>query len=120
MMSTAFSLAVLTTSGFMLIYSKLPRKVRKFIEKHSLVADLLALIMTYHLLGGTLTALIAASLCGIFVSVLLHVSANEQDFLFLFDLKDAIKKQLNEAKKAAQKFGQAYREKKLATEEMTA
>lgn len=111
-MSTAFALALLTTTGFYLVYSKLPRKVRKFIETHSLLTDIATLIAVYMLLGGTLTALMAGAMCGIFVSMFLHVVNNKEDFLFLYDLRDLIKEYLVTAKNALKIYGQEYRKKR--------
>ena len=64
---------------------KLPRNVRKKIQEHPLLTDLLALLAIYVLLGGTLTAIMAASICGIFVSVLLFIAKNKDQFPYLED-----------------------------------
>ncbi len=112
MLSTAFALAILTTTGCMLLYKKLPRRMRKFMEKHALLTDLFALIATYMLLGGTLTALIAAAIVGIMVSVLLHISNNPDDYLYLFDLRDIIKAKLGEVKKVLDEYSIKYKEMK--------
>jgi len=112
MLSSALSLAILTTVGCLVVYSKLPRKVRRFMEKHSLLTDLIALFAVYYLLGGTLTALMAGALCGLFVSILLHISNNANDFMYLYDARDLIRAKLKEAKEALNTFGETYREKK--------
>lgn len=113
MLSTAFALALLTTGACMLVYNKLPRKARKFIEKHSLLADLAALLAVYALLGGTLTALTAGAMCGIMVSVMLHIANNADDYLYLYDLRDYIKEKLIEVKSALNSYGRIYRSRKL-------
>lgn len=111
MLTTAASLAVLTTVGCLIIYNKLPRRIRKFIEKHSLLTDLLCLIGIYMLLGGTLTALFAASMCGLAISVLLHIANHPDDFLYLYDLRDFLKEKMKDAKLMLDAYGHAYREK---------
>lgn len=90
MVSNAFILAIATTGGFLLVYSKLPKKMRRFIEKHALMADAFALFMTYLLLGGTLTALTAGAMTGLMVSGLLHVSQNKEDFAYLVVAKEKV------------------------------
>ena len=90
MLSNAFVLALVTTGGFMMLYKKLPRKMRKWIEKHALLADAFALFLTYLLLGGTLTALTAGAMVGLMTSGLLHVSQHQEDFQYLVVAKDAI------------------------------
>ncbi len=113
MISNAVALAILTTIGCVIVFKKLPRRIRRIITKYSLLTDLLTLIGTYLILGGTLTALFAAAICGIFVSGLLYIANNEQDFLYLYDLKLFLREKLREAKEALNRFGEAYREKKM-------
>ena len=110
-------MAVLTTAGCCVIYSKFPRKVRRFIEKYSLITDIFTLIAVYTLLGGTLTALLAGAICGLFVSILLHIANNKEDFLMLYDLRDFLKEKLAELKNIVNIYGQQYRENKLVKEE---
>ena len=78
MLTTGFSLAVLSATGFYLIYRKLPGVLRRFAQKHILITDTVAIILTYMLLDGTLTALFAAAFMGIFVSILLALAADER------------------------------------------
>ena len=112
MLGSAVALAILTTVGCFIIYYKLPRRIRKLIEKHSLLSDLLALVGIYLLLGGTLTALIAASIAGLIISIMLHIANNSEDFLYLYDMRNVLKEKLKEAKEALNAFGETYREKK--------
>lgn len=111
MLSNAFALALLTTGAAIIVYQKMPRKVRKFIEKHSLLTDLMCLIAVYMLLGGTLTALVAGAMCGIFISILLHVANHKEDFLYLYDLRDFIREKLVQAKETLDAYSRTYREK---------
>ena len=78
MLTNALTLSLLTTGGFIAIYLKLPNKIKNFIKKHSLVTDIATLGMAYILLGGTLTALIAASMSGLLVSMLLFLSKRQE------------------------------------------
>ncbi len=111
MLTTAASLAILTIAACLVLYTKLPRRVRKFIEKHSLLTDLFCLIGIYMLLGGTLTALFAAAMCGLAISIMLHVVNHKQDFLFLYDLRSFIREKIKTAKEALDVYGQTYRKR---------
>lgn len=111
MLSTALALAILTTAACIVVYSKLPRRVRKFIEKHSLLTDLVCLIGIYVLLGGTLTALFASAICGLMISIMLYIQNHRSDFLFLYDCRNLIKDKLSQAKEMLDAYGEAYREK---------
>ena len=113
-MSTAFALALLTTSGCYIVYTKLPRKVRRFLQKYSLLTDVATLMAVYMVLGGTLTALMAGAMCGIFVSVLLHVANNKDDYLYLYDLRDFIKEKAAEMKVALNAYSETYRSNRKA------
>ena len=87
----------------------MPPKIKKFLEKHTLLTDALALITTYVLLGGTLTALIAAALCGLFVSGLLHIARNKEDFLYLNDIYMYMKTQSKHLQIYLSNYGKKYR-----------
>jgi hypothetical protein len=65
------------------------------------------------LLGGTLTALVAAALVGLMTSALLYVANNSEDFQVLFDVSNVIKEKLADLKRLSKEFGEEYREKKL-------
>lgn len=112
MLSNALALAVITTAGCVIVYQKLPRKVRRFLEKYSLMTDLATLIAVYALLGGTLTALAAGAFCGLFVSIMLHIANHKEDFLYLYDLRDFLKEKAAMAKIVLNEYGKAYRTKK--------
>lgn len=64
-------LAVTTTVGFVLLASKLPRPIQKTLVKYGFITDFVAAYGTYCILGGTATALLAASMVGIFTSLLI-------------------------------------------------
>jgi hypothetical protein len=103
----------------MFIYKKLPRKVRRFLEKHSLLTDLATLIAVYMLLGGTLAALVAGAMCGIMVSIMLHIANNPDDFLYLYDLKDYVSEKLAELKVTLNDYGAVYRQRKIEKAQKT-
>lgn len=113
MFSDAFALALLTTTGFMFIYKKFPTRLRKFLEKHSLLTDLVAAILTYMLLGGTLTALTASAMVGILTSCLLYIAANPNDFTYLWDFIKVVKNSLKQVQTKLKEYGQQYREAKI-------
>jgi hypothetical protein len=113
MLTNAITLAVLSTAGMWVIYKKLPRKIRRWIKNHGLLADISALLLTYTIFGGTVTALIAAALAGLMTSVLIYIGQHKEDFLFIEDAMNMIKDKLEALKQLSQEWGQAYREKKL-------
>ncbi len=82
MIGTALTLAILTTGGFLAIFYKLPMKLKKFIVKHPLMTDFTALGVAYLILGGTLTALMAAAMSGLFVSALLFLAKNQKRYRY--------------------------------------
>lgn len=86
MLSNGIALAALTCAGLYMIYIKLPRKVRLILLKFDLFTDIAALVFTYFMFGGTVTALIAASLVSIAVSVLLHIAKHPDDYVWLHDI----------------------------------
>jgi len=69
MIFNAIVLAVVTFIGMMLIYIKLPNFVKKIMLKGDILTDLGCAALTYTFLGGTATAIIAAGLVGIMVSM---------------------------------------------------
>ena len=77
MLTTGLALAVLTSTGFYMIYNKLPGWARRWMVKHSLLTDVTACVLTYILMGGTLTALFAAAFVGIIISIMLAILNNE-------------------------------------------
>lgn len=113
MLSTAASLAVLTVAGCYVVYNKMPRRVRRFIEKHSLMTDILCLFGVYHLLGGTITALLAAGMVSLVVSGLLHIANHKEQFLYLYDFRDLIKNKIKIIRENLTDYGEQYRQKQL-------
>lgn len=69
MIFNAIVLAIVTFVGMVLIYVKLPRFVKKIMLKGDILTDIGCAALTYTFLGGTATAIIAAGLVGIMVSM---------------------------------------------------
>src|SRR5690348_707599 len=112
MMSTAVALAAMVSASMYFCYQKLPRNVRKFILKHSLFVDFLAMVVTFFLLGGTLTALIAGAIVDLMVSLMLHIANHPEDYEFLFDAMKAVKELINTAKDKLKQANESYKAKK--------
>jgi len=65
-------LGAASSAGFGLTWMRIPGQVKQWCLDHPLLTDIVATFLTYELLGGTLTALIAAGFVSVFVSVLLY------------------------------------------------
>ena len=83
MIGNGLSLALITGAAFYMIYTKLPRGVRRWMHKHVLFTDAICMLLTYALFGGTLVALFAAAWLGVIVSLMLFIMQNQ-------DAKDMI------------------------------
>lgn len=70
MLVNAVILGSLTTLGLMLTYIKMPAKFKEFVERHKLLVDIAAAIMTYLTFGSTVTSLIAAAIVGLLTDAL--------------------------------------------------
>ncbi len=73
MLVEATVLGVASTAGFGLTWTRIPVRVKQFCLEHPLLTDVIATWLTYELLGGTLTALVAAGFVSVFVSVILYL-----------------------------------------------
>lgn len=113
MLANAISIAVLVTSGFILLFNKLPRNIRKFITKYSLLTDFLCMVTTYYMFGGTVTALLAGAIVDLMVSALLHIANHPQDFEWLFDALQVVKDLLNKAKNMLKELNFNYKKNKV-------
>jgi hypothetical protein len=71
--ANAALLAVVTTTGILLVSLKLPKQIQKALVKHGLWTDAAAAIGTYTLLGKSVTSLLAAGFVGCMVSALIWV-----------------------------------------------
>ena len=76
MITTGLTLALLTGAAFYMIFIKLPKRVRVFMQKHPLLTDAVACLLTYMLFGGTLVALFSAAWLGLIISTILALTSN--------------------------------------------
>ena len=74
MFETALIMSSLMTIGFILIWLKLPKTLKKLLRKGGVVTDVLVSVGAFFAFGATLTAMLAASIVGIYVSVALLAS----------------------------------------------
>jgi TRAP-type C4-dicarboxylate transport system permease large subunit len=72
MLLEASVLGAASAAGFGLTWTRIPQQIRQFCLTHPLWTDIIATYLTYELLGGTLTALVAAGFVSVLVSVLLY------------------------------------------------
>lgn len=108
MLSNAITLAALTSVGFFLIYKKMPRNARKLVVKYNLVSDVLALLATYIIFGGTVTALIAAALVSVVSSIMLHIANHPDDYLWLTDSIKIARQYIDQAKQHMIEMNKKY------------
>lgn len=78
MLVTGFTLAVLTSTGFLILYYKLPAGIKAFMCRHVFLTDAVACGLTYGLFGGTIVGLFAAAFVGLIVSVNLALVNNPE------------------------------------------
>jgi hypothetical protein len=71
-------LGAASTAGFGLTWTRIPEQIRQWCVDHPLLTDVVATYLTYELLGGTLTALIAAGFVSVFVSVVLYLASRRR------------------------------------------
>ena len=69
--ANAAILAVVTTAGILFFAIKLPAHIQKFLVKHELITDTAAGVLTYWMLGKTVTSLLASGLVGITTSIII-------------------------------------------------
>ena len=69
------ALGILSMLGFLGTYARLPEPAKKLVKRYPLMTDILATSATYKLLGGTLTALMAAGVMSVGISTLLFFPA---------------------------------------------
>ena len=74
MLQFSFILAVITFIGFILIWYKLPRCIKKVFGRFPLFFDFILSACIYLFLGQTLMALLAAGLFGILISGFLLIA----------------------------------------------
>jgi len=72
MLLEATVLGAASSAGFGLTWTRIPGHVKQYCLDHPLLTDIVATFLTYELLGGTLTALVAAGFVSVLVSALLY------------------------------------------------
>ena len=112
MLSNAVTLSLLTVVSGYIIFKKLPPKLQSAVLKFPAVTDIIALLGTYLLFGGTVTALIAGALTSVLVSALLHIALFPDDFEWLFDTLDKFKGLIEKLKSMLKEFNQSYKDMK--------
>lgn len=80
MVVNALILSAITITGCLIVYSKLPQKIRTYVEKYSLITDGLSLLFLYYFLGGTLVALLASAVSGLVISILLYIASHKNQY----------------------------------------
>ena len=115
-MSDIIVLASLGYIGLAYLFKKLPRKVRRFLQNHTVFTDLLTFIMAYLAFGTTFTALLAGVLLGFLTHAMIYISNNPNNFLYIYDLRKKISELVKEVKENIIDFGVEYREGKFDKE----
>lgn len=115
MIFDAVAMATLATTGFYLLYKKLPRNIRQWIVKHSLFTDFAAMVITYWMFGGGITALMAGAIVDIMVSGLLHIANHPDDFEWLFDILKQVRVALDRFKTYLVELNNSYKASKQIT-----
>jgi hypothetical protein len=108
MLSNALTLAAFTSAGFFIIYNKLPLRIKMLMIRYDLITDFLALMLTYIVFGGTVTALIAAALVSIIISILLHIAKYPNDYIWLSDTLTNVSQLIQEGKNVMKNLNQKY------------
>lgn len=112
MMANALSISILVTAGFYMLYKKLPLNLRAYIVKYSLVTDFFAMVATYYMFGGTVTALMAGAIVDLMISAMLHIANHPDDFEWLFDAFKAIRQLMDKAQAALKNLNETWKAKK--------
>jgi hypothetical protein len=71
-------LGAASTAGFGLTWTRIPEQIRQWCVEHPLLTDVVATFLTYELLGGTLTALVAAGFVSVFISAILYIAGRRR------------------------------------------
>jgi len=65
---------IIITAGFIILYYKLPGRVKSWIRAHNLASDIIFSLLAYLLIGAkTITGLIGAAFVGLFISLFLLI-----------------------------------------------
>lgn len=119
MLLDAALLATLTGMSLILLYKKLPARVKQFLVKHPLLVDALAMCLTLGALGTSLTALMAGAMVDVVLGIAMYIAEHPDDFLYLYDAWNMLQTKMNEAKKVLNDYGAQYRNQKAMTQSAT-
>ena len=111
MLSVGTALGIMSVVGAWFVYKKLPRKVKKWLESHPLFTDAFCFVGIYWILGGTLTALVAASVSGLIISAYLEVMSHPDDYLWIYAGMDSLKKETSGFRTWIRDINTRYKEK---------
>jgi len=111
MITQAIALAMLTFISFFLLFRKFPPKVKAWFIKHPLLTDAITTILTYGLLGMTLTALFASAVLDIFILITFYIVEHKEEFQYLWDFANWLKVSLKTVQEKLKEFGTNYKNK---------
>jgi hypothetical protein len=86
MLLVSLIMGLATFLAFMLAWIKLPYGLRKFLVRHSTLTDLTATVLSYLLHGQTATAILAAGIVAVSVSVCLKISEKSEEYEWVYSL----------------------------------
>ena len=91
--------------------------MQEFAIKHPLLMEIFMLILTYGFLGFTILAHLAGGEIVLMTACGLYIAGHKEDFLYLYDAKNAIDEWLTQLKKTLNEKGRQYREGRLIKSE---
>jgi hypothetical protein len=105
-------LAGLIGAGIAGIYSKLPKKFQQYAIKYPLITRVAVFMLVIGMLGATLTGLFAGAMLDLLVMGMLYVAANKEQFMYLWDARDAVVAAFESLSNHFKKLGDEYRASK--------
>lgn len=89
-------LGMMTFVGFSVMYNRLPTGAQIFAQKHPLLTDVVCAVFFYQVMGMTITAHFAVAAMSMLTMAGLHVARHKEDFVFLYDAVDLMKRKASE------------------------
>lgn len=114
MLSNAFALAILSTGCLYFLYTRLPASAKKWLIDHSLFTDITVMIITFWILGGSVTALFASAVVDLLISMMLHIAKHPTDYQWIFDCLNTVKDLVAKLKDYLLQFNTQYKAAKQA------
>jgi len=115
MLLDAFVIASLCGISILYFSDKMPEKLKQLFKNNPRVADLIAFLSAYVLLGGTMTSLVAGIMLIGVVESMLYIAQRPEEFLYLWDLKKSVEERMDALKRDLSEFGNEYRERTRPT-----